>query len=398
MKTQTKKIPEGWEEMKLGDVANIINGGTPRTSVNKYWDGGVPWITPRDLSNYKNIYISKGERNISAEGLEKSSARLVPKGSILLTSRAPIGYVVIAKNTISTNQGFKSLVLHPDITHNIYFYYWLKNNVDYLKTLGTGSTFLEISKNSIQKITISLPPLPEQRRIADILSAVDEYIEVTREVVETSERLKKGLMQKLFIKKRGWKEMKLGDVANIINGGTPRTSVNKYWDGGVPWITPRDLSNYKNIYISKGERNISAEGLEKSSARLVPKGSILLTSRAPIGYVVIAKNTISTNQGFKSLVLHPDITHNIYFYYWLKNNVDYLKTLGTGSTFLEISKNSIQKITISLPPLPEQRRIADILSAVDEKVIINREKVQKLEVLKKGLMQDLLSGKKRVCV
>ena len=144
-----------------------------------------------------------------------------------------------------------------------------------------------------------------------------------------------------------WKECKLGDVTEIIGGGTPSTSNNEFWNGNIPWLTPRDLTGYSKVYISHGERFITESGLKNSSAKLMPKGSVLLTSRAPIGYVVIAKNEICTNQGFKSLVPNFEILNSEFLYYWLKSNTDYLQQLGTGTTFAEISGSVVKNIDIS---------------------------------------------------
>jgi type I restriction enzyme S subunit len=133
-------------------------------------------------------------------------------------------------------------------------------------------------------------------------------------------------------------------------------------------LAPRDLTGYSKVYISHGDRFITEKGLKKSSTRLMPKGSVLLTSRAPIGYVVIAENEICTNQGFKSLVPKKDLCNSEFLYYWIKSNVDYLQQLGTGTTFAEISGSVVKNIDISLPPLPEQKAIAEVLSSLDDKI------------------------------
>ena len=180
---------EQWQEVRLGEVAEIIGGGTPKTSIPEYWNGEIPWLTPKDLAGYNHIYISKGERFITELGLKNSSATLMPKGAILLSSRAPIGYVAIAQNDICTNQGFKSLVVEPKQACNLFVYYWIKNNVEYLQSLGTGTTFEEISKGVVQDITIPLPPLIIQQKIAEILSSFDDKIDLLHRQNKTLESL-----------------------------------------------------------------------------------------------------------------------------------------------------------------------------------------------------------------
>ena len=167
---------------KIKDIGEVISGGTPSTSKNEYWYGDINWITPKDLSSYDAIYISKGERNISKEGLNNSSARLVPRNTVLMTSRAPIGYVAIANNELSTNQGFKSLICDESICHYKYFYYWLKLNINYIINNSNGSTFKEISGKTFKNLEISLPTLNEQKRISKILWNIDKKISVLKKI------------------------------------------------------------------------------------------------------------------------------------------------------------------------------------------------------------------------
>ena len=167
-----------------------------------------------------------------------------------------------------------------------------------------------------------------------------------------------------------WKKLKISECAEIICGGTPSTSKMEYWDGNIPWITPKDLSNYNSMYISKGNRNISELGLKNSSAKLLPKNTILLTTRVPIGYIAIAKNELSTNQGFKSLIM-KDGNIPEFFYYLLEYNMDSIKNLGNGTTFMEVNSTSLKKLELNIPPLEEQKKIASILSSLDDKIELN---------------------------
>jgi len=192
-------LPEGWEVRKLGEVANVIGGGTPSTKKSEYWNGDIPWITPKDLSNYSFKYICKGERNISREGLKNSSAKLLPPGTILLSSRAPIGYVAIAKNELTTNQGFRSFITNEDKLNYEFLYYWLKTKKKVLESLAGGSTFKEISGTTIKNLEILLPPLKEQQKIAEILSSLDEKIELNIKMNKTLEEMAKAIFKRWFI-------------------------------------------------------------------------------------------------------------------------------------------------------------------------------------------------------
>ena len=151
------KLPDGWREVRLEDVADIIGGGTPSSKIKEYWNGNISWITPKDLSGYNFRKIKKGSRNITQLGLSKSSAKKLSKNSILITSRAPIGYVAIADNEVTTNQGFKSLILKDGNSYE-YFYYLIKSNIDKLKSVASGTTFLEISGKKFKTIKIYNSP------------------------------------------------------------------------------------------------------------------------------------------------------------------------------------------------------------------------------------------------
>jgi type I restriction enzyme S subunit len=187
-----------WKEVKLGDVCEIVGGGTPSTKKPEYWNGDISWITPKDLSNYQKKYIFSGERNITEEGLKNSSTKILPKGTILFTSRAPIGYIAIAGKELCTNQGFKSLICKKEM-YNQFLYYLMKYKTNEIIKLANGSTFKEISATNLKKLSINLPPLPIQKKIADILSVIDEKIETLQNINETLEEMAKAIFKSWFV-------------------------------------------------------------------------------------------------------------------------------------------------------------------------------------------------------
>ncbi|MDO9924394.1 restriction endonuclease subunit S [Glaesserella parasuis] len=187
-----------WELKKLSEVADIIGGSTPKSDVDEYFNGDIPWITPKDLSGYNNRYISKGERNITKLGLENSSAKLLPKGAVLFTSRAPIGYVAIADNEVSTNQGFKSLVL-KDGNIPEFFYYLLKHNVLLFEARATGSTFKEVSGQVVKNTELLIPSIDIQKKIVDLVSPLDEKIELNTQINQTLEQIAQTIFKSWFI-------------------------------------------------------------------------------------------------------------------------------------------------------------------------------------------------------
>lgn len=222
-----------WQKIKLSDVCEVIGGGTPSTKNYDFWNGNIPWLTPKDLSGYSNRYISKGERNITKEGLQNSSTRMLPKGSVLLTSRAPIGYVAIAKNDVCTNQGFKSLVLKEGYCSE-FFYYLLKNNIEYIVGMGSGSTFAEISGTQVKNLEFTIPPLDIQQKIAEVLGALDDKIELNNKINNNLEQQAQALFKSWFVDFEpfggkmpdDWKVGKLGEIAEITSGKRPLEKQN----------------------------------------------------------------------------------------------------------------------------------------------------------------------------
>ena len=187
-----------WREVTIGEVADVVGGGsTPSTKSPGNFDGDIPWLTP-DLSVPHNRYVERGERNLSRNGLKSCSARLLPTGSVLLSTRAPIGYVALAKNPIATNQGFRSLVCKEEASAE-YIYYWLIQNTEVLKRHASGSTFQELSGTSLKNLHLRLPPLPEQRAIAHILGTLDDKIELNRRMNETLEAMARALFKSWFV-------------------------------------------------------------------------------------------------------------------------------------------------------------------------------------------------------
>lgn len=157
-------IPKSWGFVRLKNIGEIVGGGTPKTNVSEYWDGNIPWLTPADFSSHEGMYISSGARSITEKGLKSSSARMIPTNSVLFSSRAPIGYIAIAANPVSTNQGFKSIVPY-DFAMAPYLYYCLKARTNNIIQRATGTTFKEISGSAMAETIIPLPPINEQKRI-----------------------------------------------------------------------------------------------------------------------------------------------------------------------------------------------------------------------------------------
>jgi type I restriction enzyme S subunit len=192
------KLPDGWQKKRIGEIAEVVGGGTPSTRDHSNFGGGIPWVTPKDLSLHHERRISRGERNLTKKGLDSSSAKLLPKDSVIFSSRAPIGYVAIAGTSLTTNQGCRNLVLKDNCSPE-YIYYVLKTMTEVLKNHASGTTFDEISGSALKQIEVMLPPLPEQRRIASILSAFDDKIELNARMNRTLEEMASAIFKSWFM-------------------------------------------------------------------------------------------------------------------------------------------------------------------------------------------------------
>lgn len=207
-----------WPHALLGEVAEVVGGATPKTGESKYWGGELPWVTPADLTNVSGPYIAATPRTLTDEGLSSCSARLLPAGSVLLSSRAPIGYVAINTVPMATNQGFKSLIPDRNLLDEKFLYWWLVSNKTPLQRLGVGATFKEISKAIVSRVVVPLPPLAEQRRIASILDHAAQQVDLSRAALSSLIALNLSVYQKTVSGAVGY--VRLGDIAQFVRGVT----------------------------------------------------------------------------------------------------------------------------------------------------------------------------------
>ncbi|TPH48180.1 restriction endonuclease subunit S [Helicobacter pylori] len=388
--------PSNWQRVRLGDIAEIIGGGTPSTQITSFWNGSINWFTPAEIGITKYVY--KSQRTITPLGLKKSSTKLLPIGTILLTSRASIGDCAILKVAATTNQGFQSLIPLEKI-NNEFLYYLILTLKNKLLKLASGSTFLEVSPNKIKNLLIPLPPLHEQIAIADILSALDRYLCALRALILKKESVKKALSFELLSQRKrlkgfnqAWQRVKVKDFGIIITGSTPLTQISEYWNGTISWITPTDINDNKDIFNS--EQKITQKGLD--TIRMIPKNSVLVTCIASIGKNAILRVNGACNQQINAIIPNKDFNAD-FIYYLMENNKQYLLgKAGVTATYI-ISKQVFEEIDFFVPKdLNEQIAIADILSALDKEIASLKNKKRQFENIKKALNHDLMSAKIRV--
>ena len=221
-----------WKKCLISDIGTVVGGGTPSTEKRENYDGGtIPWITPKDLSNIRGRYISRGKRNITEEGLNNCSAQMMPKNTVLFSSRAPIGYIAIAGGPVCTNQGFKSIVPNEDID-SLFLYYLLKHKRDDIERMGSGTTFKEVSGNIMKNIQVCIPTLKkDQQKIASVLGALDDEIEENMLINENLEQQAHAFFQALFIDNADpeWAIGTISDLGTVVGGSTPSKSKLEYY-------------------------------------------------------------------------------------------------------------------------------------------------------------------------
>lgn len=386
-------LPEGWRIDSVMSVFSVVSGKTPSTKVEKYWkDGDIEWITPADMSDVnEHVYLVESSRKVSKSALMETGLNLVPKDTIILSTRAPVGTLALSSKEMTFNQGCHGLINRdPSLYDTRYFYYYLLGKRWDLQNQSGGSTFKELSKERLNSFPLLIPPLAEQRRIAGILTAADSAIEDAGKAVFESQRIKTGLMQRLIPRDtenlpEGWKQSPLGHCSEIVMGQSPKSeSYNR--DGiGVPLI---------NGPTEYGSKYPSPLQWTTMGSKLCEPGDILFCVRASVGKMNVADRSYCIGRGIAAIRGKMNITDTPFLRLFLQSQekIIQMSAKGTGSTFPNITSKELGKLLVPLPPLSEQRRIAEILSAADEQIALCQKRKTLLQRTKTGLMQNLLSG------
>lgn len=296
-----------------------------------------------------------------------------------------------------------------------------KTDTDYVFNLMSMQVIRNLAANSmtgasgrqradlgfIKRIKWNFPPLPTQKKIASILSAYDNLIQNYKKQIEALQTAASELYKEWFVRFRfpgyqtaefengipeGWKIERIGNIGEVIGGGTPSTENEEYWDGDIPWLSPVDLSDNTNVYVSRGGKNITKLGLQKSSAKMMPKDTVLLSSRAPVGYVALAKNPICTNQGFKSVVCNTSVIQPIYLYFYFRMNKNYLQSIASGATFPELSGSMMKKLKVLLPQMELQKEFSKKANIFISKAELLSEQITNLTQQRDLLLPRLMRG------
>lgn len=398
------ELPKNWVSCEIGEVAQVVGGATPASKdlTNFTNQDGVPWITPADLSGYKEMYIDHGERNLSAKGFSSCSASKMPAGSVLFSSRAPIGYVAIASREVSTNQGFKSFVL-PNGLDSRFVYYHLRHIKPVAEMMATGTTFKELSGAAAAKLPLVIPPINEQKRIADKLDTLLARVAACRVRLDRVPQVLKRFRQAVLsaatsgqltedwreknsgcvgangvrpgatskngadcnkgachapLQDRGdWREIDVQSVAMVGTGSTPlRSNPNFYTNEGFPWITSaatgQSFVNTASEFVS--DAAISAHRLKK-----FPVGTILIAmygegkTRGQVSELAIEA---TINQACAAVVVDESLVMRAYVKLALQANYLEMRELAEGGNQPNLNLSKIKDFPLSLPPSPNNTK------------------------------------------
>ncbi len=362
-------LPPGWTEAALGDVCEIVSGATPKTSVESYWDGPIRWATPKDLSDLGDRrYLSDTPRTLTEDGLRSCGARILPAGSVLFSSRAPVGLTAINIVPVATNQGFKSLVPSPNVDA-AYLYWWLTANRRRMDHLGRGATFKEVSKAIVAEVRFPLPPLEEQRRIAAILDKADELRAKRRAVLEHLDTLTQSIFLDMFgdpaLNRHGWPEKPLGELGLVATGGTPSRERPEYFDGCIPWVKTTEVDGGT---IRRTSESISEDALRDSNCQVFPEGSVVIAmygQGATRGRTSILGLPAATNQAC-AVVVTGDLIEPTYLHTVLQLAYHRLRGLGRGGNQANLNLALVPSFEVPVPPLRKQVEFANARAEVDE--------------------------------
>lgn len=382
-----------WKHIKLGNISEVIGGGTPSTKNYDFWNGNIPWLTPKDLSGYNNRYISRGERNITKLGLQNSSARMLPKGAVLLTSRAPIGYIAIAENDVCTNQGFKSIVLKDGYCPE-FFYYLLKNNIDYIVGMGSGSTFAEISGTQVKNLEFTVPPLDIQKKIVGVLGALDDKIELNNKINNNLEQQAQALFKSWFVDFEpfggtmpdDWKVGNLLDIADYLNGLAMQKFRPAENEKGLPVLKIKELR--------QGFCDSSSElcSLNVKNEYIVNDGDVIFSWSGSLLVDFWCCGKCGLNQHlFKVTSKNFD---KWFYYLWTKHYLEHFAFIAAdkATTMGHIKREELEKAKVVIPSSDCYQKMNQIMTPIYDLLISNRIENNRLIQLRDTLLPKLMNG------
>lgn len=396
-----------WEKFSLAEIMEIIGGGTPRTTVAEYWNGSIPWISVVDFGGEKK-YIFGTEKSITQLGLENSSTRILKKGQIIISARGTVGELAILGKDMAFNQSCYGLSSKA-MTSNDFLYYLIKYNIEQIKRKTHGAVFDTITRETFDHIEINLPPLSTQRRIAEILSALDDKIELNRQTNATLEAIVQAIFKEWFVDfnfpgatgemveselgmiPKGWRADSILVIADLLSGGTPSTKNNAHWNGDIKWISAKDVSSAQGLFILDTERKITRLGVKNSSTKILPKLTTIVTARGTVGSYCILSEPMAMNQtnyGLKAKEQESDY----FVFFSLANLVEQLRQASYGTIFDTVTTITFEKSKIKVPPYFIIRKFDQFVRPLMETILGNLEQSYTLSRIRDSILPKLMNG------
>lgn len=392
--------PADWDEVQLGDVATFHKGsGLSKASLSP--TGRYPCIL------YGELFTTYGAVIDEVASRTDTTPRVVSRAGDVLMPTSDVTPSGLAKASAVLQDGVALggdiLVIRPDPERVVpeFLAYAIRADARQVLSFVRGSTVYHLYASDMRNFSLRLPPVGIQKEIAQTLQDFNQFVESLDELIEKKRNRALGVTfdlvnceRRLAGHQEPWRPRTIASMCSIVNGGTPSSHEPRYWNGGIPWCTPTDITSTRGPYLDRTERTLTSAGVEASSATVLPVNSLLLCTRATIGAVKIAARPMATNQGVKALICED--VDPVFLYYKLLTMKPILERLGAGSTFLEVSKSDLASIVVKVPPLPEQRAVAEVLSDMDAEIDALVAQRDKTAQLKQAMMQELLTGRTRL--
>ncbi len=426
-----KSTPPTWKWTKLTDVARLETGHTPSRKHDEYWGGDIPWIGIRDATGNHGRTIHKTQQYTNQLGIENSSARVLPANTVCLSRTASVGYVVVMGVPMATSQDFVNWVCDENLYHD-YLRYVLLSEFRSFSRFSRGTTHQTIYFPEVKGFHICLPPLSEQKAIAHILGTLDDKIELNRQTNKTLESIAQAIFKSWFVDfdpvtaKRdgktadlslspeildlfpdsfqdselgeipvGWEVGLFSDAVDLLSGGTPKTSVNEYWSGDIPWYTVKDVPSDGDVWVIKTDKHVSQNGIDNSAASVFKAGTAIISARGTVGKVCITGIEMAMNQSCYG-VLGAKGFGGYFTYFNLLRFVDNLKQISHGSVFQTITRDTFKSVQSVYPALPIADQFETTAEPLLQKILANRQESATLEKLRDTLLPKLISGELRI--
>lgn len=386
-----------WKKVRLGDISKISSGNTPLRSEKKFYENGtIPWVKTMDLNN-GNILAT----NEKITPLASEKCKPYPAGTLLVAMYGgfnQIGRTGLLTFPASVNQALAALLLDENVAYANFVQYYLNANVEKWRTFAASSRKdPNITSHDVENFQIILPPLAEQKKIAETLSVWDSAIEKMEKLIGAKQGCFNNLLNELIYspaKDGKWKLAKLGEISEMGSGGTPKSSVEEYYNGDILWVSIADMTE-QGMYISDTAKKLTKAGIENSSAKIYPAGTVLYAMYASIGEVSIASVDMSSSQAILGIQVGKNL-RNKYLYYFLVGQKDHIKLQGQSGTQSNLNAGMVRNFDIPLPSLNKQDEIVDFLDSNMRELSLLKQQLALYKKQKQGLMQKLLTGEWRV--